>query len=211
MVARPAARSRHPRRARPRRDGRDPARAVRRPNATGATPTPTRPLPIDAGQTISQPYMVARMTELLGPAAGRPDPRARDRLRLPVGRPAPARCDGHHHRAPRRPRRHGPRPPGRARLRAGSGRGPDGRRQPRRPGRRALGRDHRHRGGAGRPDRASRTAGRRRPARDPGRPARSPDPDPRRPRTATTGAIRPHGACVFVPLIGPGGFPDDDR
>jgi len=20
----------------------------------------------------------------------------------------------------------------------------------------------------------------------------------------------PHGACVFVPLIGPGGFPDDD-
>ena len=27
-------------------------------------------LPIDAGQTISQPYMVARMTELLAPAAG---------------------------------------------------------------------------------------------------------------------------------------------
>jgi protein-L-isoaspartate(D-aspartate) O-methyltransferase len=29
-----------------------------------------RPLPIDAGQTISQPYMVARMTELLAVEAG---------------------------------------------------------------------------------------------------------------------------------------------
>jgi protein-L-isoaspartate(D-aspartate) O-methyltransferase len=29
-----------------------------------------RALPIDAGQTISQPYMVARMTELLAPRAG---------------------------------------------------------------------------------------------------------------------------------------------
>ena len=49
--------------------------------------TPTRRCPIDAGQTISQPYIVARMTELLDVRAGRPDPRDRHRLGLPGGGP----------------------------------------------------------------------------------------------------------------------------
>ena len=45
-----------------------------------------RPLPIAAGQTISQPYIVALMTELAGPRPG-DRARRRHRLRLPGGRP----------------------------------------------------------------------------------------------------------------------------
>ena len=47
-----------------------PREALRPGSATAAAPTPTRPLPIEAGQTISQPYMVARMTELLAVRPG---------------------------------------------------------------------------------------------------------------------------------------------
>ena len=60
---------RHPRRARPRGDGRDPARAVRR-RAHRRRAYADEAVPIDAGQTISQPYIVARMTELLAPRPG---------------------------------------------------------------------------------------------------------------------------------------------
>ena len=41
-----------------------------------------RPLPIGFGQTISQPFIVAMMTELLEPKAGRKDSRDRHRQRL---------------------------------------------------------------------------------------------------------------------------------
>ena len=44
-------------------------------------------LPIDAGQTISQPYMVARMTELLAVRPGDRVLEVRNRERLPDGRP----------------------------------------------------------------------------------------------------------------------------
>ena len=40
------------------------------PNVPGSVAYDDRALPIDAGQTISQPYIVARMTELLGVEAG---------------------------------------------------------------------------------------------------------------------------------------------
>ena len=40
------------------------------PNVPGSVAYDDRALPIDAGQTISQPYIVARMTELLGLEAG---------------------------------------------------------------------------------------------------------------------------------------------
>ena len=48
------------------RDGRGAARAVRRPVDDPRHAYADEALPIEAGQTISQPYMVARMTELLG-------------------------------------------------------------------------------------------------------------------------------------------------
>ena len=66
-------------------DGRGPARAVRAPTRHAGRAYADEALPIDAGQTISQPYMVARMTELLDVQPGRPDPRDRHRLRLPGG------------------------------------------------------------------------------------------------------------------------------
>ncbi len=47
-------------------------------------------MPIDAGQTISQPYMVARMTELLAPGPGSAGAGARDGLGLPGGDPGDA-------------------------------------------------------------------------------------------------------------------------
>ena len=62
-------------------------------------------LPIDAGQTISQPVIVARMTELLQIATGRPDPRDRHGLRVPGGDPCLARGRRDIARASARPRR----------------------------------------------------------------------------------------------------------
>ena len=56
------------------------------------------PLPIGHGQTISQPYIVAFMTEALGLAPGGPRPRGRHRLGLPGGRAGRARRAGLHHR-----------------------------------------------------------------------------------------------------------------
>ena len=44
------------------------------------------PLPIGLAQTISQPYIVALMTELIQPEAGRPPTGDRDRLRVPGSR-----------------------------------------------------------------------------------------------------------------------------
>ena len=60
------------------------------------------PLPIGEGQTISQPYIVAVMTELLDRQPGRPGARGGHRVRLPgggAGRPGEA---GVHHRDRRR-------------------------------------------------------------------------------------------------------------
>ena len=48
------------------------------------------PLPIGAGQTISQPYMVARMTELIHVAAGRARPRRRHRAPATRRRSSPS-------------------------------------------------------------------------------------------------------------------------
>ena len=146
-----------------------------------ARPTPTRPCRSTPGQTISQPYMVAVMTELL---ATRPGDRILEigtGLRLPGG--------GARERSAAGSRRSSATRRWRDAARAGSPtsgygdarRDPGRRRQPRRPGRRAVGRDHRDRGRAGDPARAARAAGRRRPARDPGRAARSPGPDRRDP------------------------------
>ena len=155
----PAPRARHHRRARPRRDG-------RRSRARRSSPTGSRrdayadeALPIEAGQTISQPFMVARMTELLARRARRPDPRDRHRVRLPGRDPRLARC-----RTSRRSsasRRSSSRPRRRASTRStlpGTVDDPRGRRQPRRRGRRAVGRDHRHRRRAVDPRRPARAA-----------------------------------------------------
>ena len=125
---RPAPRPGDPRRARARGDGRAPARAVRRRGSASGAPTPTKRLPIDAGQTISQPYIVAAMTELLAPRPG-------DRvLELGTGSgyqaadPGATRRQRHDHRAARRPRRAGARAarrartcPGRVEIRVGDG------------------------------------------------------------------------------------------
>ena len=73
------------------------------------SPTPTRPCPIDAGQTISQPFMVARMTELLAVQPGDRILEIGTGLRLPGGDPRLARCPGHLARASGRPH---PEPPG---------------------------------------------------------------------------------------------------
>ena len=77
------------------------------------------PLPIGSGQTISQPWVVARMTELArnGRDARR---RARDRhrLRLPDGGARAARENGLHGRAHRRARQQGAAPPAVARRSA---------------------------------------------------------------------------------------------
>ena len=51
-------------------------------------------LPIACGQTISQPYVVAYMTEQLGVAAGAPGARDRHRNGIPGRGPVPARARG---------------------------------------------------------------------------------------------------------------------
>ncbi len=56
------------------------------------------PLPIGADQTISQPYIVALMTEILEVQGDRSDPGDRHRLRLPGGHPGGAGCPGLQHR-----------------------------------------------------------------------------------------------------------------
>ena len=56
-------------------------------------------LPIACGQTISQPYVVAYMTEQLERAAAAPRARDRHRLGLPGGDPVAARARGGHGRA----------------------------------------------------------------------------------------------------------------
>ncbi len=61
-------------------------------------------LPIDANQTISQPYIVARMTELLEADKSSRVLGDRRRLRLPDGRARARRRPGLRHRAHRRPR-----------------------------------------------------------------------------------------------------------
>ena len=63
-----------------------------------------RPLPIGAGQTISQPYIVALMTDLLELEPERQGARDRHRLRLSVGGAGGARRHGPQHRDHRQPR-----------------------------------------------------------------------------------------------------------
>ena len=88
---------------------RDAARAARGVRARRARRVRLRdtPLPIDAGQTISQPYIVALMIEALEPRAARPCPRDRHRLRLRGGRARGVARRGLHHRAARGARRAG--------------------------------------------------------------------------------------------------------
>ncbi len=74
-------------------------------------------LPIEAGQTISQPFMVARMTELLEVATGRPDPRDRHRIGLPGRRAGASRRPCDLDRAPGHTR---PNRPGQARATSAS-------------------------------------------------------------------------------------------
>ena len=68
-----------------------------------------RPLPIGYGQTISQPYIVALMTDLLEPGARRRGVRARHRVELSGGRAGRAGGRGLHggDRAAARGERHG--------------------------------------------------------------------------------------------------------
>ena len=203
----PAPRARHPRRARPGGDG-------RRRRAIGSSMAPERrrayadeALPIDAGQTISQPWIVARMTELLAPQPG-------DRiLELGTGSGYQAAILAalgatvtsiERHPTSGRPGAGADRIAGPARL----GIDPDRGRQPGRPRWRAVRRDHRHGRRPVDPVGAARAARRWRPARHPGRAARSAGPHPRRPARQRV-ARQPEGAVVFVPLVGEGGFPDD--
>ena len=74
----------------------------------GDEPYGDHALPVGSGQTISQPYIVARMTRSAGrPAAGRERrrPRGRHRLRLPGRHPGRARARRDDDRAPCEPRR----------------------------------------------------------------------------------------------------------
>ena len=66
-----------------------------------------RPLPIGHGQTISQPYIVALMTDLMNVEAGRHRARDRHRLGLPGGDPGRARRNGMHDRNRRAARARG--------------------------------------------------------------------------------------------------------
>ena len=66
------------------RDGRASRASAFVPERDRAAAYADEALPIEAGQTISQPYIVARMTELLAVAARRPRPR--DRHRAPATR-----------------------------------------------------------------------------------------------------------------------------
>ena len=68
------------------------------------------PLPIGAQQTISQPYIVALMTELLDLEGRREGARDRHRLRLPGGGAVARRRRGLHHRDPRAAGPAGPTP-----------------------------------------------------------------------------------------------------
>ena len=132
---------------------RRPARALRPGRRSDAGAYADEALPIDAGQTISQPYIVARMTELLAPRPG-------DRV-LEVGTGSGYQAAilaalgrrRHVARAPCRPRRRRARDGWRALGLDGGVDDPRRRRQPGRPGWRAVGRDHRDR----RPRRRSRT------------------------------------------------------
>ena len=161
-------------------------------------------LPIGEGQTISQPYMVARMTELLDVQPG-------DRI-LEIGTGSGyqaailawlgARVTTFERQAALIPKaRAAHRCPGTRRGRRDPTRG----RQPRRPGRRALGRDHRHRG------RAAIPVELRDQLADGGRLVIPVGPRDRQILTVVTRhgdewTEQPDGACVFVPLIGEGGF-----
>ena len=117
---------------------------------------------IGSGQTISQPWMVALMSQLLDPPAGRPRARDRDRFRLPGGG---ARGDGCNvlgiERLPGSPRRAGAhRQPGfwdRVEIRVGDG-------SLGAAGRGAVAANHRRGSGPGRAGRPRRAARRWRPA-----------------------------------------------
>ena len=91
--------TRHRRRARPPGDEPVPREEFVRTSERGLAYA-DEALPIAAGQTISQPYMVARMTELLAPRAGESHPRDRDRVRLPGGDPRDPRRGGRLDRTP---------------------------------------------------------------------------------------------------------------
>ena len=128
-----------------------------------------RPLPIGFGQTISQPYMVARATELAAPQRGRPRAGGRRGLRLPGGR-ARASCAAQVFAVEIVPEL-----AARARADAGATLGSANvdrrlvRRRRRLARARALRRHHRLGGRAARAAAAGRPAGRRRAAGDPGR------------------------------------------
>ena len=75
------------------------------------------PLPIGFDKTISQPFIVAVMTDLLGPAARGDGARDRHRARLPDGRVGPAGAPGLERRDRRGVRARGRGPTAAARLR----------------------------------------------------------------------------------------------
>ena len=105
-------------------------------------------LPIACGQTISQPYVVAYMTEQLARRAAPSRARGRHRLRISGrGAVAPGARGGQHRALPHLGGSRA-QPAAHARLR--QCRGGRGRRIRRRAGSRALRPHHRHRGGRGR-------------------------------------------------------------
>ena len=150
------------------------------------------PLPIEEGQTISQPYIVALMIAAI--RAGATGPGARDRHRLGVrrGGAVPGGRPGLYGRTARGAGRPGAPPPPDPGIR--QRRGAPRRRQPRLAGACAVRRDHRDGGRAARAAAAARAARRRRPPRDsdrarPAPPAPRPG-DSRRPRAVRGGAAR---------------------
>ena len=152
------------------------------PTASATGRTRDEALPIEAGQTISQPYMVAEMTELLAPRPG-------DRvLELGTGSGYQAAVLATMGAKVLSIERHGDLAAQRARAAGRARRTATGSVEVRvsdgslgRADRCPVRRHRRDRGRAGHPGRAARPARRRRSARDPGRAARPADPHAGRP------------------------------
>ena len=163
-------------------------------------------LPIASGQTISQPYIVARMTELLDVGPG-------DRV-LEIGTGsgyqaavlAAIGCRVDDDRAEPGARGGGAGSPART-WATRTGRGARGRRKRGCAGRCAVARDPRRGGGARRARGAAGAAGSsRRTTRAAGRAARPPGPA-RDVRNGNEWTERNDGPVAFVPLVGEGGWP----